>query len=227
MIPSRQPHKEFIIREPDMMEVCRVLVLKGNPQLAQAFESVCRSRPHTSPPAPKCPDSKGEALFKIKEPQGVDCEGCESKLCAEVCREWQIAHDAQVARAAREQVPPCIWTEDEDGIYHTSCGHAFELMSGEAPSRQGIVFCPYCGGSLRTQQEPQGPTSDLFWLWWLQELRSMGCGCSTRNTIIPVQGSCGCSATSYSRSTFLAACWRYGTGYLATVQCACTSCQCR
>jgi hypothetical protein len=38
----------------------------------------------------------------------------------------------------------CIWTEDEDGIYHTSCGESFEFMNG-TPEDNHIKFCPYCG----------------------------------------------------------------------------------
>jgi hypothetical protein len=47
----------------------------------------------------------------------------------------------------------CIWSEDENGAWDTECGNKFELMSGEAPWRQGIKFCPYCGKSLRQAGE--------------------------------------------------------------------------
>jgi hypothetical protein len=43
----------------------------------------------------------------------------------------------------------CTWTEDDDGIWDTGCGHKFELISGGAPIRQGIKFCPYCGKAIR------------------------------------------------------------------------------
>ena len=49
MTPQPQQHPEFVVREPDMIEICRVLSVKGNPQLARVFESVCRSRPAPSP----------------------------------------------------------------------------------------------------------------------------------------------------------------------------------
>jgi hypothetical protein len=46
----------------------------------------------------------------------------------------------------------CIWTENEDGIYETSCGNAFEFMEG-TPERNHIRFCPYCGKVLRQSKE--------------------------------------------------------------------------
>jgi hypothetical protein len=50
MTASQQPQREYIIREADLMEICRVISLR-NPQLAKAAESVVKSRPHT--PAPE------------------------------------------------------------------------------------------------------------------------------------------------------------------------------
>jgi len=47
----------------------------------------------------------------------------------------------------------CIWTEDEDGVYQTSCLHSFEFMNG-TPESNGIKFCPYCGKELRQAGEP-------------------------------------------------------------------------
>ena len=42
----------------------------------------------------------------------------------------------------------CIWTEDDDGIYLTSCENAFEFMNG-SPEDNHMKFCPYCGKLLR------------------------------------------------------------------------------
>jgi len=42
----------------------------------------------------------------------------------------------------------CIWMEDDDGIYQTSCGNAFEFMNG-TPDDNHMKFCPYCGKLLR------------------------------------------------------------------------------
>lgn len=45
----------------------------------------------------------------------------------------------------------CIWTQDEDGIWDTSCGGKFEV-SFDTPRENGMNYCCYCGKSL-TQKE--------------------------------------------------------------------------
>jgi hypothetical protein len=41
----------------------------------------------------------------------------------------------------------CVWTEDEDGIWNTSCGNAF-IMNDETPSENDFKFCCFCGKLL-------------------------------------------------------------------------------
>jgi len=38
----------------------------------------------------------------------------------------------------------CFWTEDENGVWETSCGNAFQFETG-GPIDNGFDFCPYCG----------------------------------------------------------------------------------
>lgn len=52
--------------------------------------------------------------------------------------------------------PRCAWTQDEDGTYHTDCGHAFEFTDG-TPTENGILFCGYCGAPI-LDQPYQAPT---------------------------------------------------------------------
>jgi len=47
----------------------------------------------------------------------------------------------------------CLWTEDDDGVYQTSCLHSFEFMNGN-PELNGMKFCPYCGRLVRQESEP-------------------------------------------------------------------------
>ena len=47
----------------------------------------------------------------------------------------------------------CIWTEDEDGVYQTSCLYSFEIING-TPETNGIKYCPYCGNLIRQAGEP-------------------------------------------------------------------------
>jgi len=47
----------------------------------------------------------------------------------------------------------CLWIEDDDGVYQTSCLHSFEIMNG-TPETNGIKFCPYCGKLIRQAGSP-------------------------------------------------------------------------
>jgi hypothetical protein len=46
----------------------------------------------------------------------------------------------------------CLWIEDDDGVYQTSCLHSFEFMNGN-PELNGIKFCPYCGKLIRQSKD--------------------------------------------------------------------------
>jgi hypothetical protein len=83
-----------------------------------------------------------------------------------------IRHKVNDLRSEQEQY--CIWTEDGDGIYHTSCGDVFEFINTSAwkppflngggnavlfaaptifmngtPDDNHMKSCPYCGKLLR------------------------------------------------------------------------------
>lgn len=45
----------------------------------------------------------------------------------------------------------CLWTEDEDAVWHTSCGHTFEVNNMETPTENGFKFCCYCGRAIKEQ----------------------------------------------------------------------------
>jgi len=42
----------------------------------------------------------------------------------------------------------CVWAEDENGIYETECGNAFELNDG-TPADNGMTYCCYCGKLIK------------------------------------------------------------------------------
>ncbi|MCR4374192.1 MAG: hypothetical protein NUW22_05025 [Acidobacteria bacterium] len=56
--------------------------------------------------------------------------------------------------AADELRKTCAWAVDDDGIYHTGCGHAWFFDTG-TPAENQQQFCGYCGGALETKQEGQ------------------------------------------------------------------------
>jgi len=46
----------------------------------------------------------------------------------------------------------CLWIEDDDGVYQTSCLHSFEFIDG-TPESNRIKFCPYCGKLIRQSKD--------------------------------------------------------------------------
>jgi len=43
----------------------------------------------------------------------------------------------------------CKWTHDDnDGLYGTECGNAFEINDG-TPKENQMAFCCYCGGTIK------------------------------------------------------------------------------
>lgn len=43
----------------------------------------------------------------------------------------------------------CTWTETIMGNYETQCGGSHAFIDG-SPGENGYVYCPYCGGSIKT-----------------------------------------------------------------------------
>lgn len=56
----------------------------------------------------------------------------------------------------REMIPmppshPCVWEEDEDGIWAASCdpsGQNYFVFNEDGPEANRFEFCPYCGRPL-------------------------------------------------------------------------------
>jgi hypothetical protein len=45
----------------------------------------------------------------------------------------------------------CIWSEDDDGNWHTSCNQIHQFANG-TPEDNHHKFCPYCGKPISTQE---------------------------------------------------------------------------
>lgn len=43
----------------------------------------------------------------------------------------------------------CVWKEDEDGNWHTACGHEFVFTTD--PPHDWVRFCCYCGKPFKAQ----------------------------------------------------------------------------
>lgn len=61
---------------------------------------------------------------------------------------WFVRNfEAAMKRAQLLEKACCGWEQDDDGIWQTECGNAFELNAG-TPEDNHMEFCPYCGKVL-------------------------------------------------------------------------------
>lgn len=72
---------------------------------------------HTSPPAPAKKEYELTEDIAFIRSKTMNCKGCESNTCAEVCQQWQKEHDAQVAKAERERVLDAMQAGETIGDY--------------------------------------------------------------------------------------------------------------
>lgn len=86
-----------------------------------------------------------------------DKSGPYGKLIREAAAEVRAAQDgrrAAMERAANaesawagEPRHACDWCVDDDGVWYTGCGHAWQFEDG-GPTENGAKWCAYCGGRL-------------------------------------------------------------------------------
>lgn len=50
-------------------------------------------------------------------------------------------------RLVSQRRETCQWTEDENGLHETECGHAFEFTY-DGVQANGFKYCCFCGGSI-------------------------------------------------------------------------------
>lgn len=92
------------------------------------------------------------AVRRIAEnnPQGIVDFLLSKKLMLEYSEEYvggvftkeSVLHLADIIEPEPERT--CEWHQDENGLYHTSCGEIYETIAGTR-EENGIMFCPYCG----------------------------------------------------------------------------------
>lgn len=58
-----------------------------------------------------------------------------------------VAAERERCRKLVEQCRACDWRVDDDGVWFTGCGHAWQFEDG-GPAENGTKWCPYCGGRL-------------------------------------------------------------------------------
>ena len=84
------------------------------------------------------------------------CSGCAFYSNTGVCESvWACTEGRRKDKKSVKFIPAdsCTWTEDADGIWHTSCGHAHEFTTG-TPEENDHRYCPYCGKVLDVSRQP-------------------------------------------------------------------------
>lgn len=67
-----------------------------------------------------------------------------------------------VARSTKtiDKRKPCVWQENEDGVWNTNCDNAHEFIAG-SPNDNNYRYCPYCGRYLKSLNYSNGSLSCL------------------------------------------------------------------
>lgn len=86
-----------------------------------------------------------------------DKSGPYGKLIREAAAEVRAAQDSRrvaLERATKAEAAwageprhACDWCVDDDGVWYTGCGHAWQFEDG-GPKENGTKWCQYCGGRL-------------------------------------------------------------------------------
>lgn len=78
------------------------------------------------------------------------------KWKAMVPSEFYAACERLVAhlRGETPAQPPCIWTEDDDEVFNTTCGHSITFYDGP-PAANEMRWCTYCGATLRIERHDE------------------------------------------------------------------------
>lgn len=95
-----------------------------------------------------------------------DKSGPYGKLIREAAAEVRAAQDSRrvaLERATKAEAAwageprhACDWCVDDDGVWYTGCGHAWQFENG-GPKENSVRWCQYCGGRLAAQ--PKEPTA--------------------------------------------------------------------
>ena len=109
----------------------------------------------------------------VKATQGVRgddrCKSCGvlfsrhdgiSATCAtarEACKEIAELRAALSASPAAQPVemPECVWHEDDDGLWQSSCGGDPWCFNDDGPERNGMKHCHKCGARLTVAASPR------------------------------------------------------------------------
>lgn len=92
--------------------------------------------------ARKAQSATGESTWITCPATGEQCNDFCDPGKGDRCAESGQSFDQSAIRET------CAWEQDEDGNYHTGCGHIFFFDTGTAEENEA-KFCLYCGGHLQ------------------------------------------------------------------------------
>jgi len=152
---------QYIITESLVKEVSEILERADRQPTKYALIKLLSSHPHNPQADRDCPVCGGGLMchrWCIDRDCGWDSikEHRQSKDGEQFAGGQITSHpSAPGGGLTMESKRDCIWTEDDDGIYQTSCLHSFEFMDG-TPELNGMKFCPYCGNLILNPAELGG-----------------------------------------------------------------------
>lgn len=99
-------------------------------------------------------EAKAEALWEAADRavrRGIDSNIISNAMDAFIIRAAILAVNPSLDEGeARE----CVWTEDTDGLYETSCGRSWTFIEG-GPEANRVHYCHGCGKPVRIADEPK------------------------------------------------------------------------
>lgn len=62
----------------------------------------------------------------------------------------------------------CTWTEDDNGAWHSECGHLFETTDG-GPAENNMRHCCFCGRALIGRRRNMTETSSCMKIYYMRD----------------------------------------------------------
>ena len=108
----------------------------------------------STPPAGAMKEAQ-RRLAAIRDAMETFCSGADGFGCgtadpsgqSEGCSGCAMQPVRALVTAPFSEIPRCTWTEDDDGVFQTSCGGSWEFTH-DGPGENRAKFCPYCGDEI-------------------------------------------------------------------------------
>ena len=81
------------------------------------------------------------------------CEAVQTQWANSHAGPLPAAHCVYEIKALPAAVAACEWCEDDNGLWHTGCGHLF-FFDTDGPVENKQKFCGYCGKPMVSVSDP-------------------------------------------------------------------------